>query len=77
MAMTPQELEKQLTNWPVQLNKIAKEQSDRYDAVVAANKVLQDLIDAGGAITPAIEAAAANAQTAIDNFDAVIPDAPA
>lgn len=75
--MTPQQLETLLNNQTTQVGKIAKEQSDRFDALVAANKVLQDIIDAGGTgITPAIEAAAANVQTALDNLDASIPDAP-
>lgn len=77
MAITPQELEALLNKWPTQINKVAKEQSDRFDALTAANKILQDLIDAGGAITPAIEAAAVATQTALDNLDAAIPDAPA
>lgn len=59
-----------------QSGKIAKEQSDRFDAVVAANKVLQDIIDAGGVITPATEAKAATLQAALDSLDASIPDAP-
>lgn len=75
--MTPQELERLLNNQATQIGKIAKEQSDRFDALTAANKVLQDLIDAGGAITPAIVAAAEATQAAIDNLDASIPDAPA
>lgn len=76
MAITPQQLEALLNNQTTQIGKIAKEQSDRFDALTAANKVLQDLVDAGGAITPAVEAAAAGVQTALDNLDAAIPDAP-
>lgn len=74
--LTPKELETLLNNQTTQIGKIAKEQSDRFDAVTAANKVLQDLIDAGGAITPAVETAAGNVQTALDDLDASIPDAP-
>lgn len=75
--MTNAQLETFLNDRTTQVNKIAKEQSDRFDAVVAANKVLQDLIDAGGGgITPAIEAAAGTLQTSLDNLDAAIPDAP-
>lgn len=74
--MTPQELETLLDNRTTQLNKVAKEQSDRFDAVTAANKVLQDLIDAGGTITPGIVAAAERLGTALDSLDAAIPDAP-
>ncbi len=74
--MTPAQLESLLNNQTTQIGKIAKEQSDRFDALTAANKVLQDLIDAGGTITPAIESAAASVQTALDTLDASIPDAP-
>lgn len=77
MAMTDQQLETLLNNQATQVGKIAKEQSDRFDALTAANKVLQDLIDAGGTITPAVETAAGNVQTALDNLDGAIPDAPA
>lgn len=59
-----------------QSGKIAKEQSDRFDAVVAANKVLQDIIDAGGTITQATADKAAALQAALDSLDASIPDAP-
>ena len=76
MAMTSQQLETLLNNQTTQIGKVAKEQSDRFDALTAKIKELQDLIDAGGAITPEIEAAATNVQTALDNLDASIPDAP-
>lgn len=77
--MTNEQLETLLNNQTTQIGKISLEQSTRFDAVVAANKVLQDLLDAGGTggtITPAIEAAALAQQTAIDSLDASIPDAP-
>lgn len=76
MAMTSAQLETLLNNQTTQIGKIATEQSDRFDKVTAALKVLQDLIDAGGAITPAIETASAAVQTALDSLDASIPDAP-
>jgi geranylgeranyl pyrophosphate synthase len=76
MAMTPQQLEVLLNNQTTQIGKIAKEQSDRFDTLSAKIKELQDLIDAGGTITPAIETAATAVQTALDELDASIPDAP-
>lgn len=76
MAMTNAQLEALLNNQTTQVNKIAKEQSDRYDAAVATNKRLQELIDAGGEITPATQKAAEDHQAALDNLDAAIPDAP-
>lgn len=69
-----------LNNQTTQIGKIAKEQSDRFDVLVAANKTLQELLDAagtGGTITEAIETAAVSVQTALDSLDASIPDASA
>jgi len=76
MAMTPQQLETLLNNQTTQIGKIAKEQSDRFDTLTAKIKELTDLLAAGGSITPEIETAAANVQTALDALDASIPDAP-
>lgn len=76
ILMNAQQLETLLNNQTTQIGKIAKEQSDRFDALVAANKVLQAAIDAGN-LTPEIDAAAAKVQSALDNLDASIPDAPA
>lgn len=76
MAMTPQQLETLLNNQTTQIGKIAQEQGDRFDVLTARVKELQDLIDAGGSITPAIEQAATNVQTALDSLDASIPDQP-
>jgi len=74
--LTPQQLEDALDKMTIQTGKIAKEQSDRFDAVVAANKELQAIIDAGGTITPAVEAKAAALQAKLDELDAAIPDPP-
>ena len=74
--MTDKELSDALDKMTAQMGKVAKEQSDRYDVVVAANKALQDLIDAGGVITPATQEKAAALQKAIDDLDASVPDAP-
>lgn len=75
MPMTPQELETLLNNQTTQIGKISKEQSDRFDVLTAKIAELQALIDAGGSITPAIEQASANVQTALDSLDNAIPDA--
>lgn len=75
LLMNASQLETLLNNQATQIGKIAKEQSDRFDALTAANKVLQDLITAGD-LSPAIDAAAKNVQAALDNLDASIPDAP-
>jgi len=72
--MTSAQLETLLNNQTTQIGKISKEQSDRFDTLSARIKVLQDLIDAGGEITPAVETASTNVQTALDNLDASIPD---
>ena len=74
--MTEQQLETLLDNQTTQVGKIAKEQSDRFDAVTAANKALQAIIDAGGTITQAVQDKAAALQAALDTLDAAIPDAP-
>ena len=74
--MTEQQLETLLDNQTTQVGKIAKEQSDRFDAVTAANKALQAIIDAGGTITQAVQDKAAALQSALDTLDAAIPDAP-
>ncbi len=77
LMMTSDQLEKLLDNQTTQIGKIAKEQSDRFDALTKAVADLQAIIDAGGTITPAVETAVANVQTALDSLDASIPDAPA
>lgn len=74
LTMNAQQLETLLNNQTTQIGKISKEQSDRFDALTAANQKLQELIE-NGEVTPAIEAAAAGVQTALDNLDAAIPDA--
>lgn len=76
IVMTSQQLEALLNNQTTQIGKIAKEQSDRFDALSVKITELQAMIDAGGAITPAIETASAAVQTALDSLDAAIPDAP-
>lgn len=76
MAMTNAQLETLLNNQATQIGKVAQEQGDRFDVLTARNKELQDLINAGGTITPAVEQAAANVQTALDSLDASIPDQP-
>lgn len=74
--MTDAELGVLLDKMTLQSAKISKEQSDRFDAVVAANKALQDIIDAGGAITQDTVDKAAALQASLDALDAAVPDAP-
>lgn len=76
MAMTAQQLEDALDKMTTQAGKIAKEQSDRFDALTQAIKDLNDQIAAGGGVTPGVEAKQAALQTALDSMDAAIPDAP-
>ena len=56
--------------------KIAKEQSDRFDAVTARIKELEDAI-ANATVTDEVKTAFAGLQEAADALDATIPDAPA
>jgi Xaa-Pro aminopeptidase len=73
--MTEQELNDLLDQATTQIGKISKEQNDRFDAVVAANKALQAIIDKGGAITEATRTKAATLTAAIKDLDDAIPDA--
>lgn len=59
-----------------QIGKVAKEQSDRFDALTAKIKELTDLINAGGDATPEVTSALADVQTALQALDDTIPDAP-
>lgn len=77
--MTDAELGALLDKMTVQSGKISKEQSDRFDTVTAANKALQDIIDAGGVggvITQDTVDKAAALQASLDALDGAIPDAP-
>lgn len=76
LLMTQQELTELLDKQTTQIGKVAKEQSDRYDALSAEIKRLQDIINAGGEITPELKAASDRVQVALDELDAAIPDAP-
>ncbi len=76
IIMTQAELSVALDKMTAQLGKVAKEQSDRFDALSAEIKRLTDLINAGGDVTAEVAAAITGTQTALDAMDAAIPDAP-
>jgi len=74
--MTQVELSAALDKLTVQVGKVAKEQSDRFDALSAEIKRLTDIINAGGDVTPEVTAALGSVQVALENLDQSIPDAP-
>jgi len=76
LTMTQVELSAALDKLTVQLGKVAKEQSDRFDALSAEIKRLTDIINAGGDVTPEVTAALGSVQVALENLDQSIPDAP-
>jgi chromosome segregation ATPase len=76
ILMTQAELSTALDKLTSQTGKIAQEQSDRFDKLSAEIKKLTDIINAGGDVTPQVTEALAKTQTALDNLDAAIPDAP-
>lgn len=76
ILMTQDQLETALNNQTTQIGKIAKEQSDRFDALTETIRLLNEQISQGGPVTPGVETAQANVQSALDNLDAAIPDAP-
>lgn len=76
ILMTSQQLETALNNNTTQIGKIALEQSTRFDALTETIRLLNEQIGQGGGVTPGVETAQANVQTALDNLDAAIPDAP-
>jgi len=73
--LTQTEITAALERMTAQTGKIAKEQSDRFDVLTAKIAELTALIEAGP-VTPALEAALAATQAALDSLDAAIPDAP-
>lgn len=76
IVMTQAELSVALDKLTAQVGKVAKEQSDRFDALSAEIKRLTDIINAGGDVTAEVTAALGNVQTALNSLDDAIPDAP-
>jgi predicted XRE-type DNA-binding protein len=76
IIMTQAELAAGLKTIQTQVGKVAKEQSDRFDALTAKIKELTDIINAGGDVTPEVTEALASVQTALNELDSTIPDAP-
>lgn len=75
ITMTEQELSDLLDRQTTQIGKIAKEQSDRFDALTLKIKELTDAINSGELPAGLAEKATA-VQAALDSLDAAIPDAP-
>lgn len=59
-----------------QQGKIAKEQSDRFDAQSKKIQELTDAINAGGTVSPEVVTKLAELQAATQLLDDAIPDAP-
>jgi len=76
ILMTQAELSAALDKLTAQVGKVAKEQSDRFDALTSKIKELTDIINAGGDVTPEVTAALASVQSALGTLDDAIPDAP-
>ena len=77
IRMTQQELADGLLAIQTQVGKVAKEQSDRFDALSKTIADLQAVIEAGGEVTPEVQEALTGVQTALQALDDTIPDAPA
>ena len=75
LLMKTAELAAALDTMTVQQGKIAKEQSDRFDAVTKALKDLTDSI-ANADVDPTVVTSLTALQAAADALDAAIPDAP-
>ena len=75
LTMNQGELSAALDKLTAQVGKVAKEQSDRFDALTLKIKELTDIIEAGE-VKPEVAAALESVQTALDTLDAAIPDAP-
>lgn len=76
IVMTQAELTAALDNKTTQIVKVAKEQSDRFDVLTAKITALEEAINNGGTVSPAVETALNAVTAALDNLDAAIPDAP-
>lgn len=75
IIMTQQELSVALDGLTAKVGKVAKEQSDRFDALTAEIKRLTDVINAGE-VTPEVTTALESVQGALNALDDAIPDAP-
>ncbi len=76
MALTQKELADGLKLVQTQVGKIAKEQSDRFDALTAKIKELEDIINAGGSVSQEVADAFTGVKAALQSLDDTIPDAP-
>ncbi len=76
IMITQQELVDGLNKIKEQVGKVAKEQSDRFDTLTAKVAELTAIIAAGGTIGDEAVTALAGVQSALDELDNTIPDAP-
>lgn len=76
MARTQAELATDLDALTKQSAKIAKEQSDRFDELTKKITELEAAINAGGEVSPEVEAKLAELKAAQQSLDDAIPDAP-
>lgn len=74
--MNQTELAGGLRTIQTQVGKVAKEQSDRFDALTKTIADLNAVIAAGGDVTPEVTAALADVRTALQGLDDTIPDSP-
>lgn len=74
MAENQTELTEQLKKQAAQITKIRAEQTKRFDVLTEKVAELQEIIDAGGTIGTDLIDAANSVQSALDAFDAEIPD---
>ncbi len=76
LNMNQQEALAALTAIKAQIAKVAKEQSDRFDALTKTIADLNAVIAGGGDVKPEVVQALADVQTALQALDDTIPDAP-
>ncbi len=74
ILMNQAELAEQLRQLKIEAAKVAKEQGDRFDALTKTIADLQAIIAAGGEVTPEVQTALADVQTALKSLDDTIPD---
>jgi len=74
--MTQVELAAGLKTIQTQVGKVAREQSDRFDALSKEIAELKVIIEAGDAVTPEVAQALTDVQNALQALDDTIPDAP-
>lgn len=74
--MKQAELAAALKDLTAQTGKVAKEQSDRFDALSAKITELEKVIAEGAEVSTEVTEALAEVKTALQTLDDAIPDAP-